>query len=157
MEPAALLSLDSATRIGTSRPKRGAEVGMEELIARVAAAADIPANQAERAIGLIFAFLRREAPAEVDDMLREVPGATEAVERGEADKPQPGGMMGGLMNMLGNGGGLMGLASQLTGIGLGTSEMATVGKEIFGYAREKAGDERVGKVTAAVPGLSQFI
>ena len=65
-------------------------------------------------------------------------------------------MMGGLMSKLG-GGGLMGLASQLTGIGLGPGEMTTVGREIFAFAREKAGDERVGKVAAAVPGLSQFV
>ena len=129
---------------------------MEQLIARVATAADITAEQAERAVCLVFAFLRREAPEEVDDMLREVSGAPEAAARGEADKAEPTGMMGGLMSKLG-GNGLMGLASQLTGLGLGPGEMTTVGREIFGFAREQAGDERVGKVAAAVPGLSQFI
>ena len=129
---------------------------MEQLIARVATAADISAEQAERAICLVFAFLRREAPEEVDDMLREVPGAPEAAARGESDKAEPTGMMGGLMSKLG-GNGLMGLASQLTGLGLGPGEMTTVGREIFGFAREQAGDERVGKVAAAVPGLSQFV
>lgn len=130
---------------------------MEELIGRVAAAANIPADQAERAISLVFAFLKKEAPSEVDDMLQQVPGAEDAAARGEADKPKGGGMMGSLMNMMSSSGGLMGLASQLTGIGLGTGEMTTVGKEIFGFAREKAGDERVGKVAAAIPGLGQFI
>ncbi len=130
---------------------------MEELIARVAAAADIPADQARRAINLVFAFLKKEAPAEVDDMLPQVPGAVEAAAAGAADNPKGTGMMGGLMNMMGGGGGLMGLASQLTGIGLGTGQMTTVGKEIFAFAREKAGDERVGKVAAAIPGLGQFI
>lgn len=126
---------------------------MEELIARVAAAANIPADQAEKAIGLVFAFLKREAPEEVGDMLGDVPGGEEAAAAGEADKPKGGG----LMNMMGGGGGIMGLAAQLTGIGLGTGEMTTVGKEIFSYAREKTGDEKVGQVAAAIPGLSQFI
>lgn len=130
---------------------------MEELIARVAAAADIPADQAKRAIGLVFAFLKREAPAEVDEMFQQVPGAEASAAAGAADKPNGGGAMGGLMNMMGGGGGLMGLASQLTGIGLGTGEMTTVGKEIFAFAREKAGDEKVGQVAAAIPGLGQFI
>ena len=130
---------------------------MEELIGRVAAAANIPADQAERAISLVFAFLRKEAPEEVDEMLRQVPGAGDAAARGEGDKPKAGGMMGGLMNMMGDSGGLMGLASQLTGIGLGTGEMTAIGQEIFGFAREKAGDQRVSKVAAAVPGLGQFI
>ena len=130
---------------------------MEELIARVATAADIPADQAQRAVGLVFAFLKKEAPNEVDDMLRQVPGAVAAAAAGAADNPKGTGMMGGLMSMMGGGGGLMGLASQLTGIGLGTGQMTTVGKEIFAFAREKAGEERVGQVAAAIPGLGQFI
>ena len=131
---------------------------MEELIARVANRANIEPDQAQRAIGLIFAFLRKEAPsADVDALLAAVPGADEAAAAGENDKPSGGGLMGGLMNMLGGGSGLMGLAAQLTGIGLGTGEMASVGKELFAYAREKAGDDRVNQVASAIPGLSQFI
>ena len=130
---------------------------MEELIGRVASAADIPAEQAERAIGLVFAFLKKEAPEEVDDMLAQVPGGDAAATAGEVEKPNGNGLMGGLMGMMSGGGGLMGLASRLSGLGLGTGEMTTVGKEIFTFAREKAGDEKVGKVAAAVPGLSQFI
>jgi hypothetical protein len=130
---------------------------MEELIARVAGAANIAPDQAQRAIGLIFAFLKREGPtAEVMEMLQALPGAEEAAAVGEADKPSSSGLLGGLMAMMG-GGGLMGLAGQLTGIGLGTGEMATVGKELFAYAKEKAGDERVSHVANAIPGLGQFI
>lgn len=130
---------------------------MEELIARVASAANIAPDQAQRAIGLIFAFLKKEGPtAEVMEMLQALPGAEDAAAVGEADKPPSSGLLGGLMSMMG-GGGLMGLAGQLTGIGLGTGEMATVGKELFAYAREKAGEERVSHVANAIPGLGQFI
>jgi hypothetical protein len=130
---------------------------MEELIARVASAANIAPDQAQRAIGLIFAFLKKEGPtAEVMDMLQALPGAEDAAAAGETDKPSSSGLLGGLMSMMG-GGGLMGLAGQLTGIGLGTGEMATVGKELFAYAKEKAGEERVSHVANAIPGLGQFI
>ncbi len=131
---------------------------MEELIARVAGAANIAPDKAQRAIGLIFAFLKKEGPVEdVAEMLQSVPGAAEAAVAGEADRPSGGGLLGGLMAALGGGGGLMGLAGALTGIGLGTGEMATVGKEIFAFAREKAGEERVARVANAIPGLGQFI
>lgn len=130
---------------------------MEELIARVANAANIAPDLAQRAIALIFAFLKKEGPtAEVMEMLQALPGAEDAAAAGEADKPTSSGLLGGLMSMMG-GGGLMGLAGQLTGIGLGTGEMATVGKELFAYAKEKAGDERVSHVANAIPGLGQFI
>ena len=92
-----------------------------------------------------------------DAMLAMLPGAPEAALAGAADKPSGGGLMSGLMNLMGGSGGLMGLAAQLNGIGLGTGEMTTVGKEIFAYAREKVGDERVNRVAASIPGLSQLI
>jgi hypothetical protein len=59
------------------------------------------------------------------------------------------------MGMLG--GGLMGLAGQLSGLGLGMGEMQSVGHEIFTIAREQAGEDAVGEIAAAIPGLSQFI
>lgn len=130
---------------------------MEELIARVAASAGIPADQAERAINLVFAFLRKEAPQPFEELQGELPDAGAAADKGAADQPGGGSLLGSLMGKMSGGGGLMGLASQLTGIGLGTGEMTSVGREIFRFCRERAGDERVDEVAAAIPGLSQLI
>ena len=130
---------------------------MDELIARVVARAGIPADQAARAINLVLAFLKKEAPRPFEELEQVMPEAEAAATSGAADKPSGGGLMGGLMGLMGGGGGLMGLAGQLTGIGLGTGEMTAVGKEIFAFCREKAGDDRVDEVAAAIPGLSQFI
>ena len=130
---------------------------MEELVARVAAAAGIPAEQAQRAINLIFAFLKREAPSEFEDMQHQLPGAQEGAAAGAEDKPSSGGLMGSIMGKLSGGGGLMGLASQLTGLGLNTGEMTTIGKELFAFARERAGDEKVEQVAHAIPGLGTLM
>lgn len=133
-------------------------IPMEELIARVASAANIAPDRAQRAIELMLAFLKKEGPTEeVADMLRAVPGGPEAAAAGETCSPKSSGLMGGLLSLMGGSGGLMGLAGQLTGIGLGTGEMATVGRELFAYAKEKAGEERVGRVAASIPGLAQLI
>lgn len=129
---------------------------MEELIARVAERADIPADQAERAINLVFAFLRKQAPQPFEEVQEKIPGAAQAAAAGDADDPVGGGILGNLMSKMG-GDGLMGLAGRLTGLGLGTGEMAAVGKEIFAFAREHAGEERVDEVAAAIPGLSSLI
>jgi hypothetical protein len=43
------------------------------------------------------------------------------------------------------------------GLGLDMGEIRTIGKEIFGNAREVAGDDVVGEIAGAIPGLSQFI
>lgn len=123
---------------------------MEELIARITASAGVEPEVAGKAIGMIFAFLRKEGPAaEVDALFATVAGAAEAA---AAADEKGGGLLGGLM-----GGGLMGLAGRLGSLGLGMNEMQALGKEVFSYVREKAGDERVGQVAAAIPGLAQFL
>jgi hypothetical protein len=55
------------------------------------------------------------------------------------------------------GGGLMALGSELMGLGLGMDQIQTVGREVFDFMREVAGDETVGEIAASIPGLSQFI
>lgn len=112
---------------------------MQELIDRAAAAAGIDAALAEKSVGLILGFLKKEAPeAEMGALLAAMPGADAAA-------------------IPSQGGGIMGLAGQLTGAGLGMGEMQAVGRELFAYGREKAGEDTVGAIAGSVPGLSQFI
>ena len=49
------------------------------------------------------------------------------------------------------GGGLMALATELMGLGLGMDQIQTAGKEVFAYAREVAGDQTVGEIIASIP------
>lgn len=127
---------------------------MEELIASIAAAAEVEPEIAKKSVEAILAFLRKEGPqAEVDALFAAVPGAAEAADAGSGENG--GGAMGGLMGALG--GGLMGLAGRLTSLGLDMGEMQTVGRQLLAYIREKAGDEHVGQVAAAIPGLAQFL
>lgn len=128
---------------------------MQEIIDRIATAAGIDPATAEKAIGIILAFLQKEGPAgEVGKLINAIPGASELA---AAHTEEGGGGLGGLMGMLGGAGGLMALASKLTGLGLGMGEMQTVGKELFDVAKEHAGEETVGQVASSVPGLGQFV
>jgi hypothetical protein len=67
-----------------------------------------------------------------------------------------GGLMGIAASAM-DGSGLMALCGELMGLGLSLDQIQTGGKEVFAYAREVAGDETVGEITASLPGLSQFI
>ena len=55
------------------------------------------------------------------------------------------------------GGGLMALGGDLMNLGLGMDQIHAVGKTVFEYARTVAGDDVMGEISAAIPGLSQFI
>ncbi len=67
-----------------------------------------------------------------------------------------GGLMGIAASAM-DGSGLMALCGDLMGLGLSLDQIQAGGKEVFAYAREVAGDETVGEITASLPGLSQFI
>ena len=135
---------------------------MENLIARVATAADISPEVARKAVALIGDFLQREAPEEaIKDLFEKAPALPAII----ASSSQTGGegMGGGLKGLMGvaagamGGGGLMALGSELLNLGLGMEQIQTIGKEVFAYAREVAGDQVVGEISASIPGLSQFI
>jgi hypothetical protein len=135
---------------------------MENLIARVATAANISPEVARKAVALIGDFLRREAPEEAaKDLFDKAPAfpaiiASSTHTGGEGMGPDLKGLMGVAAGAMG-GGGLMALGSELLGLGLDMEQIQTIGKEVFAYAREVAGDQVVGEISASIPGLSQFI
>ena len=125
---------------------------MEELIARVSASAGIEPDVARQGVCAILAFLRKEgSKAEIDELFAGLPGAAEAA----AAAGNAGGSLSSLMGMMG--GGLMGLAARLSGLGLNMSQMHTIGHELFAYLRDRTGDGRLRRVASAIPGLSQFL
>lgn len=131
---------------------------MEELVARLTSVSGVDAGTAQTAIGIILAFLDKEAPADaISRLLDAIPGSRDLVNaRLNADGTN-GGLMGMLGGMLGGGGGIAGLGGQLMGIGLDLGQMQSIGKELFGFAAEKAGPEVVGQIVNEVPGLNQFV
>jgi len=123
---------------------------MDELIARLVAKVGVDQNSAEKAVGVIFEFLRKEGPPDkVKALMERLPGAEELMESQEGLDASGGGMF--AM------GGLMGAGTKMMAAGLSMGQVQSVTKEVIAYAREKAGDEVIGAVVGAIPGLSQFI
>ncbi|MEH3145508.1 MAG: DUF2267 domain-containing protein [Methylobacterium frigidaeris] len=131
---------------------------MEELVARVTQATGLDATTAQKAIGLILAFLQKEGPqAEVQQLIAAMPGAEAAIAQSGDGGPGEGG--GGLMGMLGGmmGGGVMALGQKLMSAGVPMGQMQPLGRELFAYGREKAGEDVMGPIVGSIPGLSQFV
>ena len=119
---------------------------MNELIDRLVANVGIDKATAEKAVGIILAFLKKEGPSErVQALIDGMPGAEALVETQQAG--------GGMFDM----GGVMGVGTKLMGAGLSMGQVQSVTKEIIAYTREKAGDEAIGEIVATIPGLSQFV
>jgi hypothetical protein len=126
---------------------RGREGIMEELIARLVANAGVDAAAAEKAVGIILDFLKKEGPPDkVQELFAKLPGAEALAARQENEG-------GGMFAM----GGLMGAGTKMMAAGLSMGQVQGVTKETIAFAREKAGEDTVGEIVGAIPGLSQFI
>jgi len=122
---------------------------MEELIARLVADVAIDRAAAEKAVGIIFDFLAKEGPADkVQPLLAKLPGA-EAMMRKAASEGD--GLMAGAM------GGVMSAGMRMMSAGLSMGQVQSVTRAVIAYAREKAGEDAVGEIVAAIPGLAQFV
>lgn len=117
---------------------------MDELLDRLVANVGIDRATAEKAVGIILAFLLKEGPADkVQALIDQMPGAEAAMQAVESG---------------GSGmGGIMGVGTKLMAAGLGMTEMQSVTREIIAYSREKAGEDAVGEIVGSIPGLGQFV
>lgn len=130
---------------------------MQELIDRIVSNVGIEPDLAQKCVGLILGFLQKEGPAaEVGQMFDAMPGAADLAAE-HAESGGGGGMLGSLMGMMGGGGGVMGLGQQLMGAGLSMGQMGDLGKELFAFGREKAGEDAMSGIVGSIPGLSQFV
>jgi hypothetical protein len=113
---------------------------MDELIGRLVANVGVDRTAAETAAGIILDFLVKEGPADkMQLLLAKLPGAEALMQKAASD----GGGMGGGMRMM--------------GAGLSMGQVQGVTREFIAFAREKVGEDDVGEIVAAIPGLAQFV
>ncbi len=114
---------------------------MDDLLKELTAKAGIDPEIARKALGIIVAFIEKEAPRDkTEPLLQKLPGAQEMAR--ENDAPS---------------GGLLGVFNDLTGAGLGISEIQTVVSGFIAHAKAKVGEREVNTVISAIPGLNQFV
>jgi hypothetical protein len=143
-------AFDPAIWLTTGR-RSGADEGvMDELIARLVADIGIDRATAEKAVGIILDFLVKEGPADkVQPLLAKLPGAEAVMQRAASENGSAG--MGGTM------GGVMGAGMRMMSAGLSLGQVQSVTRAVIAFTREKAGENAVGEIVAAIPGLSQFV
>ena len=116
---------------------------MEELIGRLVANIGIDRTTAEKAVGIILDFLNKEAPPDKAGPLAKLPGAEALMRQAAEDGAGVGGVMGAGMRMM--------------AAGLSMGQVQDITRQFIAYAREKIGEDAVGEIVAAIPGLAQFV
>lgn len=123
---------------------------MDELIDRLVSNIELDRNAAEKAVAIILEFLKKEGPPDkVQALMERLPGAEELMESQEGLDASGGGMF--AMS------GIMGAGTKMMAAGLTMAQVQGVARETLAFAREKAGEDVVGEVVGAIPGLGQFI
>jgi hypothetical protein len=118
---------------------------MDELLDRLVANAGVERGVAEKAVGIILAFLLKEGPSDkVQALINQMPGAETAMQAATSE---------GGFGM----GGIMGVGTKLMAAGLGMDQMQAVTRELIAYSREKVGEDTVGEIVGSIPGLGQFV
>jgi hypothetical protein len=121
---------------------------MDELIGRLVANVGVDRAAAETAVGIILQFLAKEGPPDkVGQLIDKLPGAAAAIQNAPDDSGS-GGMFGG---------GVMAAGTRMMAAGLSMGQVQAVTRETIGYAREKIGEDAVGEIVGAIPGLGQFV
>jgi hypothetical protein len=121
---------------------------MDELIQRLVDKVGVDKATAEKALGIILDFLSKEGPTDkVQTLLAAMPGSEALI---ASAREGGGGLLGGM-------GGVMGVGSRMMSAGLGMGQIQGVTRETIAYAREKAGEDVVGQIVGASPGLDQFV
>jgi hypothetical protein len=127
---------------------RAGEGQMDELIGRLVANVGVDKAAAATAVGIILQFLAKEGPADkVKQLIDRLPGAADAIE----SAPQDSGSSGMF------GGGVMAAGTRMMAAGLSMGQVQAVTRETINYAREKIGEDAVGEIVGAIPGLGQFV
>ena len=118
---------------------------MDELLDRRVGKIGVDRGVAEKAVGIILAFLIEEGRSDkVQALIDDVPGADAAM---QAAAGKGGFGMGGIM----------GVGSKLMAAGLGISQIQGAIQELIDFASEKLGKDAVGEIVGSVPGIGQFV
>lgn len=121
---------------------------MDELIARLVANVGVDKTAAEKAVVIILDFLRKEGPPDkAQALIDRLPGA-EALLQAHGDD-----IGGGMFGM----GGIMGAGTKMMAAGLSMGQVQGVTRETIAFAREKVGEDAIGEIVGAIPGLGQFV
>lgn len=130
---------------------------MQDLIAGIVAQLGIDEGLAQKGVGAVLSVLQDHADqGDMSALLSALPGAQDLLaEFAAGGDGGGGGLLGGLSGALG--GSLGGAIGTLLKSGLDKDQLQQLVPLFLGYAKEQAGDELVGRVVGAVPGLDGLV
>jgi hypothetical protein len=118
---------------------------MDELLDRLVRKVGVDRRSAEKAVGIILAFLIKEGPSDkVQALINQTPAANAVV---QAAANEGGFGMGGIM----------GVSSRLMAAGLGFDQMQALSHEIIDFTRQNLSDAATDEIVAAIPGIGQLV
>jgi hypothetical protein len=142
---AALVTPHASVHYGQNLSRVGLAAIMDAFIKRVVADFGVDQPTVEKALGIILDFLAKEGPADkVQPLLAKLPGAQALMQKAASESDA--GM-----------GGVMGAGMRMMASGLSMGQVQDITRQFIAYAREKVGEDEIGGLVGAIPGLAQFV
>jgi hypothetical protein len=132
---------------------------VQELIDKIVEKVGIDRQLAEQAVGIILGMIKSEGDEDdVGELISKLPGAGDLIGKASDSGAGPARGLGGLISgALAGGNPVMKTLSKLQSEGLDMRQSQSIGLEVLDFAKEKAGEELVKRVTESIPGLSALI
>lgn len=142
-------------------------IDAKQMVDGMATRVGIDQLAAEKAAGTIFSVLRHESGPQADAIFAKVPGAAQLATQYDvmATTSQGGGLLGNLVNAVGNRFGLDGEKTgalvngfeQLENTGLSTQQIRQAGTVLLSQLQAAAGPSAVSTALASVPALKSHL
>ncbi|MCJ8323105.1 MAG: DUF2780 domain-containing protein [Rhizobiales bacterium] len=132
---------------------------MDHIITKITEKVGIDKALATKAVGIILNLVDSSISDETKETLyTAVPAAKDLASQGS--DVSGGGLMGMAGGLFGGGGGAMGAMAamgKLNDAGLDTDQIGKIGKILLNHLGDEGGEELVGEIVNAIPGLDRFI
>jgi len=130
---------------------------MDDLIGRLVANSGVDWTAAEEAVGIVAQFLLQEEPCATDRaLIQYMPGQDAAMSASPPRSRSPG-MLDARLFDARTLDASIGVSVPVTSAGPGFGERRGAAREPMSFARDNAGEDAVGLVVGAIPGLGQFV
>lgn len=131
---------------------------LQQLIDQIGTAANIPPQTAEAAAGTILSVIYQELdPAQATAIFSKLPGASDLAMAHPVQANS--GVLASIAGaVLGNKGAIAAAGlSQLQGLGLSTSQIASLGAALKGFLAKNGGSGALTEIVNAIPGLGHIL
>jgi hypothetical protein len=124
---------------------------MADLVSQLAEKSGVSSDMARKGLGAVLSFLKGKIPEETFAKVSSaVPGASQAMDSAETEKPAGGGLVGAITGAAGKIFGGAGLAGKLSQLGFSADQIPPFLQNVIAFLKDKIPGDTMKQLTSAL-------